>query len=89
MKTKGYITIADYYKKDPEDAEETDLHIEDLKRGPVAHDDDTTTLVRVWIRETDTCLEFTRGEAKTFMTAIQNVVNRYEITAEEWEAKHA
>ena len=92
MKNKGFIVVGDW--SDPNDENEdsiveTDLHIEDQEAGTVAPDDETTIIVSVWIQAEGKQLEFTRSEAKDFMTAMGIIVDRYEITPEEWEAKHA
>ncbi|MGE0294920.1 MAG: hypothetical protein AB7P97_21445 [Hyphomonadaceae bacterium] len=87
MKNKGFILVADVLVD--EELERTDLHIEDTIAGLVAPDDDTTSVVRVWISEIGRTLEFSRNEAKDFMTAMGIIVDRYEITPEEWEARNA
>ena len=92
MKNKGFIVVATLHTGDIEEAEYTDLHVEDLDAGnnhKVAPDDDSTDIVHVWIADADKFLSFTRNEAKDFIEALQTIVDRYEITPEEWEARNA
>lgn len=90
MKNKGFIVVASMHNGDIGEAEYTDLHVEDLHAGDdrkIAPDDDTTDIVSVWIADASKWLHFTRNEAKDFIASLQTIVDRYEITPEEWEER--
>lgn len=89
MKNKGFILVASCHPNDQDHLKETALHVEDLLCDPVAPDDETTSVVTIWIEGLNCNLEFTRNEAKDFIETLQTIVDRYEITPEEWEARHS
>jgi hypothetical protein len=91
MKSKGFIVVASEYplKKTIDDAEQTDIHVEDLNCGLVAPDDQSTDIVRIYIESIGHFLTFTRAEAREFTAAVKTIVDRYEITPAQWEARNA
>lgn len=88
MTCKGFITVATWSAADPAELfEQTELHIQiGTTAVRVAPDDDETTILEIYIaEEPDRVLLFSRSEAKDLIQAVQSIVDRFEITPEEWE----
>lgn len=86
MKIQGFITKADYVKKDNEDHERIELHIEDT--GPDMDQSDDWILA-VWNAAHGSTLYFTQRDAEELVEAMQIIIDRHAQAVTVTEAPHA